>query len=211
MLTGCDGNNGSKSGIKVITIMSNEWGFEKLIETDNNGIESESPYSRGGYERFLITAQEFVDLLNEKAAALGYGALKEIEMKSFALNPPHHYSYDDKTKYLEIYTATTDPDKIQAIRFHIKTDSVEQAKMNGDYIYLIFDTFNPGMQEDIADILYIFEGPKGIDYPYNRMLTVGNTVYEFTAVGNVGDYISIAPAKIIPEPEPQTPSAIRPN
>ena len=198
---------------------ANGYEGEQQVEVVNGYQIDKGEYT----EYFLVTAEEFIASFNNSIMEKGYQPMELLESSS---DPYYRYSDNGETWTLVVDTRSesdhaydvTGKDSrgcITKVQLSLFSDSEERAKKNGDMLYALIHLFNPGMQEQICDALYIFnEAPEGM--ARKRILTCGNARYTFVYDEGNEKYTSpdfyIEPAEIETEYIPETkPAALKPE
>lgn len=161
-----------------------------LLENDGVSAKKEVSNPTEGYKTLLYngspyfstTKKEFIAEVNRRAAEKGY-AENSVTMD-----------------ISELFGG------IDEIEFKMQSKTEEDAKRNGDYLYILMDMFSPGMQELIADELGFFMDIPDDKY-YAASLICGSTTY--SSYVDKSSTLRIKPSKL-PEP-PKVPAATKPK
>lgn len=176
ILSGC-----STTPAHKVTILEDDGvSVKKEISNPTEGYKVE--LSEYGNLFFMVSEQDFRAELNRRAAEKGY-AKDAVSIE-----------------------VSENGSGVDEVEFNMKSKTEEDAKRNGDYLYILMDMFSPGMQELIADELGFFMDISDDKY-YAASLICGNTTYS-SYVGK-SSTLKIKPSKL-PEP-PKVPAATKPK
>ena len=132
---------------------------------------------------FLLTEEELVKQLNERAAADGIPLLADKEPTSSL------HKLSGASGWVSIATKE-DTDKVKKVEFTFYARTDEEARISGKYIYYLLNMFTENRAKEISDTLYLFERPEGKIQPV-RVLVCGNTVYKIIDAYNPGDSMKL--------------------
>lgn len=193
----------SSEPLQNVTVLGgNDWWITKEISNATVGIKTKLVDNK--YTEFDITDVDFITEVNKRAAEKKYTEL--IQLLTWDSKPSDSYSFDGEHGFLNLRNAAYKPE----IKLSLFSDSEDRAKRNGDYLFILMDMFNPGMQELISKELYIFEeAPK--DYPSLRTLICGGIEYCYRVSDSGAPEFTITPVEIPPSETPSSPNAIKPS
>lgn len=195
----------------VEVLERNNFVMAKAINAEvANGFETMGSRSE---QWFLATPDILMERVNKIAGEKGHPKL-------VILGEPSGMStrYTDNGKSWDINCTTRDPDftksgsgNISEVELSLYAEDKEDARKNGDYVYILIGLFNPGMEQVVSDELYIFsEAPE--DIPKIRSLVCGNVYYTYDEGGSSSGSFSIKPARNLEwdKEEKKPAAAIRP-
>lgn len=157
-----------------------------------NGYESNG---NGNIEWFDLTPELFIEQLNERITPKGYPELKPLN------DTNRMYSVNGNTWYIlvESRSGSLDPEaakgKVYTVELSLYAEDQERAKMNGEYINALIDMFSPGIAEQVAKELYVFEDPPQ-GTPELRKADYGNVTYAYIDTATGTPRFTVSPAEI---------------
>ncbi len=163
-----------------------------------NGYETSG---NGRIEWFQLNPDDLLNEINKRATTSGYKELKILENTDKSNHDSHMFSNNGDTWYILAHTWDSDYDpkeannKIHKIDLSLYATDETRAKMNGYYLNMLIDMFNPGMADKVTDVLYVYkEAPE--DTPNLRQVVCGNVKYSYVFSKTHSSEFHIEPDKV---------------
>ena len=142
---------------------------------------------------FDVSAKELLKSINEKAEKDGK---EQFQITNSGYGTKTYPDILDIKIGEGMFQYTGQANKVVKVELEMDARDTDRAAANGYYAELLFDLFNPGMKDQIAERLYLYKDlPEGKEWVE---LTCGNVVYFYNGPGD-NSRLSIYPNEDIAE------------